>query len=83
MHYETKDLREALELYGGVLASCPNAPEAEYSRAQIRNIVDAVVPKPLILETLLQLAITRLTHGDAALQADSSQAGPAPAGVSA
>jgi hypothetical protein len=29
-HYKTKDLREALELYEGVLAAHPNAREAGY-----------------------------------------------------
>ena len=44
-HYETKDLREALELYRGIVAAHPDTQEAGYSRSQIQNIVNEVVPE--------------------------------------
>lgn len=80
MHYATKDLREALELYGRILARYPNAPEAEYARVQIRNIADAVVPAPLVLDALVQLAIAHLAHGDDADSRHVAPRGHAPAG---
>ncbi len=45
-HYTEHDLRSAMQLYKQVMVSHPSDPQAEYSRGQIHNIVDAVVPKP-------------------------------------
>jgi hypothetical protein len=56
-HYETKDLREALELYKGILAAHPDTPEAGYSRSQIQNIIKKVVPEREIFEAQLGLAM--------------------------
>jgi hypothetical protein len=44
-HYTEHDLPMAMQLYRQVMASHPSDPEAEYSRFQIQNIVNAVVPK--------------------------------------
>jgi hypothetical protein len=85
LHHESKNLREALELYGGVLADHPNAPEAGYSRVQMRNIVDAVVPEATILDVLVQLAVARLAPGAGALQVEAPRValhGRSPAGAS-
>ena len=60
MHYSTKDLRKALELYKGVMTSNPDSPEAEYSRTQIDNIVKGVVPRQELLDKLLELALAHL-----------------------
>ena len=43
-HYTLHDLPLALQLYRKLLASHPDAPEADYSRMQVQNIVNAVVP---------------------------------------
>ena len=59
-HYTTKDLREALELYKGLMATHPNTKEAEYSRTQMQNIVKSVVPKQKLLDAQVELALTCL-----------------------
>ena len=59
-HYTTKDLHEALELYKAIMAEHPNTKEAEYSRTQIQNIVQSVVPKQRLLDTQVELAFTCL-----------------------
>ena len=56
-HYETKDLREALELYRGVLAAHPDSHEAGYSRSQIQNIIKKVVPERELFEAEVWMAM--------------------------
>ena len=58
------DLAAALQLYTELIASRPNAPEACYSRAQIQNIVNAVVPAQELLEAQVGLARARLECRD-------------------
>jgi hypothetical protein len=53
-------LYEALELYKGIMAAQPNTKEAEYSRTQIQNIVQSVVPKQRLLDAQVELALTYL-----------------------
>lgn len=60
IHYKTKDLRKALELYKGIMAEYPNTKEAEYSQAQIQNIVKSVVPNQRLLDAQVELARTYL-----------------------
>jgi hypothetical protein len=62
VHYATKDLHEALELYQGVLAAHPNTQEAGYSRTQMHNIVKGVVPKDDLMTAQVDLALARLEH---------------------
>lgn len=59
-HYGTKNLREALELYKGVMAAHPETRESADSRSQIQNIVRAVVTKQELFEAELDLAYTHL-----------------------
>ena len=60
-HYsEPKQLATALQLYMELIVSRPNAPEAGYSRAQIRNIINAVVPAQELLDVQIGLAVARL-----------------------
>lgn len=59
-HYSERNLATALRLYMELIASRPNAPEAEYSRAQIQNIVHAVVPAQELLDAQIGLALARL-----------------------
>lgn len=59
-HTDVMDLTLALILYRGVIDVFPNTPQAESARLQLLKIVDAVVPTTEILDTLQNLAITRL-----------------------
>lgn len=56
-HYTEHDLPAAMQLYKQVMTSHPSHPEAEYSRVQIQNIVNAVVPKQELLDAQMQLAV--------------------------
>ena len=60
-HYSEKNLEKALTLYLGVLSSNDGrSPEAAYSRAQIANIVRAVIPPDELLEAEVALALAAL-----------------------
>ena len=61
-HYTGHDLPSALRLYKQVMASHPSDPEAEYSRVQIQNIVNAVVPKQELLDAQMELAANHFEH---------------------
>ena len=63
-HYTTKNLREALDLYKGIIAAHPDTREAGYSRSQIQNIVNAVVPEQELFDAQVDLALAHLEHGD-------------------
>ena len=56
-HYGTKNLREALEFYQGIVAAHPDAQEAGYSRSQIQNIIKEVVPERELLEAQVGMAV--------------------------
>ncbi len=62
-HYSEHDLPAAMRLYKQIMASHPSDPEAEYSRAQIQNIVNEVVPKQELLDAQVDLALTYFEHG--------------------
>ena len=57
-HYTTKEMQKAFNLYWRIIAEHPATQEAEYSRAQIQNLVNAVVPKQKIADVLAKLALT-------------------------
>ena len=57
-HYTTKDMNEAFVLYERLIAAHPHTQEAKYSRSQVQNIVNAVVPKQEIMDALVELAHT-------------------------
>jgi hypothetical protein len=59
-HYKERDLPVALQLYMEVMVSHPGAQEAGYSRMQVQNIVNAVVPKQELLDAQMELALTHL-----------------------
>ena len=61
-HYTGRDLAVALQLYTKVMASHPDAEEAGYSRMQIQNIVNAVVPKQELLDAQIELARAHFGH---------------------
>jgi hypothetical protein len=51
-----------MRLYKQIMASHPSDPEAEYSRVQIQNIVNAVVPKHELLDAQMDLAFSHFEH---------------------
>jgi hypothetical protein len=61
-HYKTKDLADALGRYRAVMSAHPEALEAGYSRAQILNIVGAVVPQQELFDAHLVLALAHVTQ---------------------
>lgn len=61
-HYTGRDLPAALELYMKVIALHPETHEAGYSREQVVNIVDSVVPKQELLDAQIQLALAHFAH---------------------
>ena len=63
-HYTARDLPAALQLYKKVIASHPDTQEASYSRAQVHNIVNSVVPKQELLDAEIGLARAHLEHRD-------------------
>jgi hypothetical protein len=57
-HYTTKEMYKAFKLYGRIIAAHPDTHEAGYSRSQVQNIVNAVVPKQKVMDALVELART-------------------------
>ena len=58
--YKNKDLPAALAIYRKIIAAYPQEREAGYSRGQIRNIVNKVVPRQELLDAGLELALSHL-----------------------
>lgn len=61
-HYTERDLPGALRLYVNVIASHPNEREANFSRVQVQNIVNAVVPKQELFDAQVNLAAAHFAH---------------------
>jgi hypothetical protein len=61
-HYTERDLPGALRLYVNVIASHPDEQEATFSRAQVQNIVNAVVPKQELFDAQVNLAAAHFAH---------------------
>jgi hypothetical protein len=57
MHYKTKDLPEAFKLYRSIIADYPETKEAGYSLSQVQNIVNSVVPKQEVMDSLVALTL--------------------------
>jgi len=57
-HYTTKDMYKAFKLYGCIIAAHPDTEEAGYSRSQVQNIVNALIPKQKVMDALVELALT-------------------------
>jgi len=58
--YSQRDRARALQLCERLIASHPSAREARYSRTQIQNIADAVVPEQDLLDAQIELAFAHL-----------------------
>ena len=61
-HYTGRDLPVALQLYMKVMASHPAAKEAAYSRMQVQNIINTVVPKQELLDAQMELVLVHFEH---------------------
>ena len=59
-HYSERDLAKALQLYKNLIASHASVQEAGYSRTQIQNIVNTLVPAQELLDAHMELALARL-----------------------
>jgi hypothetical protein len=55
-HYTDRDLPLALTRYQNLMKTHPDTQEAKYSRTQIQNILNAVVPKQDLLNAQMELA---------------------------
>ena len=64
-HYVLKDLRKALDLYKCIIAESPNAKESDYSRSQIGNIANAVVPRDVYLDAVIEVTHAHLKNSSA------------------
>jgi hypothetical protein len=62
-HYTERNLLGALRAYGQVIELHPTAAEAGYSRSQIQNIVNLVVPARELLASQTDLAARHLQRG--------------------
>jgi hypothetical protein len=60
--YKGRDLLAALQRYIKLMASHPDAKEAAYSRMQVQNIINTVVPKQELLDAQIGLAVAHLEH---------------------
>ena len=59
-HYSERDLTLALQLCKELIASHASAREAGYSRTQIQNIVNTLVPAQELLDAQMELALAHL-----------------------
>ena len=69
-HYTTKDIHKAFTLYKDIITTHPDTKEAGYSRIQIQNIVNAVIPKLEIMDSLMELG---RIHFDKKVPLDTEQ----------
>jgi cardiolipin synthase len=70
-HYVSENLPRALVLYTDIMATHPETLEAGYSRTQLQNIVNSVVPKSDLLTAQVELARAHCPQPDT-LRAASS-----------
>lgn len=61
-HYSYHDLPLALSHYQGVISTYPDAPEADYSRMQIQNIVNTIISKQDLMDAQLELVRVHFEH---------------------
>jgi hypothetical protein len=62
-HYIGRNLPLALRLYKKLMTLHPSTREAAYSRMQVQNIVNAVIPKQELLDAQMELAFARFEQG--------------------
>ena len=59
-HHKGRDLAAALQLYMNIIELHSGDQESGYSRMQVQNIVNSVVPQQELLDTQVELALTHL-----------------------
>ena len=63
-HYSQRDLPRALALYTQLIAGHPTEQEANDSRMQLQNIVNAVVPKQELMDVQIEQVLAHFDlHG--------------------
>ena len=75
-HYKTKDVYKAFKLYERIIAAHPDTQEAGYSRSQVQNIVNTVVPKQKVMDALAKLALNHFKQDVPPDVQAASQNGP-------
>ena len=75
-HYKTKDVYKAFKLYERIIAAHPDTQEAGYSRSQVQNIVNTVVPKQEVMDALAKLALNHFKQDVPPDVQAASQNGP-------
>jgi hypothetical protein len=60
--YTGHDLPLAVQLSKRLLASHPNAPQADYLRIQVQNIVNDIVPKQELRKAQMELVLDHFEH---------------------
>jgi len=63
-HYNERDFPSAFQLYMNIIATHPDDKEAEYSRMQIDNIVNATIPKQELLNAHTQMLLAHFEHDE-------------------
>ncbi len=61
-HYTAHDLPMALQLYRNLMTSHSDAEEADYSRMQVQNIVNSVVPKQELFDAHIEMVLAHFEH---------------------
>ena len=80
-HYTEHNLPLALQLYLQLLEVHSNTKEADYSRMQIQNLVNAHVPKDQLLDAQVEMVIAQFER-DGLVSAEGNPVLPAAAGLS-
>jgi hypothetical protein len=75
VHYKTKELPKAFQLYRDIIADHPETKEAGYSLSQVHNIVKDVVPKQELMDTLVAMT---LDHFEKVSPSDAKPASKTP-----
>jgi len=63
-HYTERDLPLAFQLYKELLASNPSSQEAGYTRMQLQNLINAVVPKQELLDAQIERLLAHFENDD-------------------
>ncbi len=79
-HYTRHDLPLALQLCRKLFASHPNAQEADYSRMQVQNIVNAVIPRQQLLDAQIELVLAHFKQ-DGPIEAEQIPVTPLASGL--
>lgn len=62
VHYKSKDISAALQLYKKLITAHPASNEANYARMQVHNIVGALVPVQELIDAEIEIALSHCEH---------------------